>query len=839
MAKKKSNIDQQFSNKLNEIREEKALLEDIEKINKSISSDISTFLSTKKKIREVDNEINDLAHQLNELGKINGAQNTNEYKDLQKQLTNRQRIASSIKSSLTTQNLLLATSNTLLAKNNSFLESQSLTFKGILGYFNDADKSVRKLNLSLGVSGVFFDGIRTSIFNAASDVAKLGVSVSDLTNIYSAYVNETGRLVTLSESNLNAISEMAMGTTMGAEQAAMMAGQFEIIGKSANQTRDFYESLVNSSERFGINSSKVIKLVNDNFKKSQQYVFKGGVKGLGDMAKFAEKFKVDMTGTFSAIDKARGLEGAVDMAAQLQVIGGEFAKTDPFRLLFLARNDAEGFAKQMQSLTKNLTTFNKETGEFDIAAGNLDRLRLAAEATGMPLESLIEQAKRGATINMAEGMLGGIDKDNKDFITSIAQIQKGGKIVVTMPDGKVKDIRELTNEQITLLKAQETTLKERAKISQSFDEQLTNTINSLKATLLPTLQIFSRAVDFLAKNSWILYGAASLLAGVGMINWVAKFAGSVKELISLSKLGGATQSITNNLPGAGGGSATMNPKQISSVGDAASSSAKGMLAFGAAILMVGGAISISALAISKLVESFKGLTNEQAQAAMGTTIALMSGFAVTIGILALAAPLLGGAAIPLLAFGGAVALIGAGVGIAALGIGYLIKSFGGLIGSLGTLASPDILMGLTTLALTLPAIALGMTALGNPLALLGAYALVKTFTALSEVKGIDSLGSNFNNLSNAVARIDTDKLDKIKETANAISEMDSLSNNIFGKISDLFSDQVVEMKFADNKVDLQIDITNTIDGSQLGSKISRTVQLALENVKKEGSTRST
>lgn len=847
MAKKKGNIDKQVSDRLNEIREEKALLDDIEKINKSMSSDLSTFLSAKKKIREVDNEINDLAHQLNELGKISGAQNTDEYKNLEKQLLNRQKIAQSVKGTLSTQNLLYATGNSLLKKNNEILQSQNLTFKSILEHINDADDAVRKLNLSLGISEHSGSGIRDVFNRTASYANDLGLSVKDLAGAYQSYADETGRVVRLNDSNLKAISQIAKGTTMGAEQAGAMAGQFELIGKNAEQTRDFYENLVNSSEKFGINSSKVIKLVNDNFKKAQQYVFKGGVKALGDMAKFAEKFKVDMSGVFSAMDKARGLEGAVDMAAQLQVIGGEFAKTDPFQLLFQARNDAAGFAKTMQGLTKNLTTFNKETGEFDIAAGNLDRLRLAADATGQPLENLIEQAKRGAQINMAEGMLGQLTKDNREFVSSIAKIQKGGKIVISTPDGGIKDIRELTDSEISIMREANKSLEARAKESQNFNELITNTINSLKSLLLPIVKPLTNFITWMDTNrDWLKYvfGGMALLAGATwLIKAGANIALGAKDLLGAFKQGQGLMGLAGkggNLPGA---SNVMNPTQISSVGTAAGASAKGLLAFGAAILMVGGAISIASIGLAKLVESFNGLTGEQSLGALTAITLTLGGFVSIMYAMIPAITALGIAgtagSIGLLALGGSFLMIGTGIGIAAAGIGFLVKSMGGLIGSLSQLANPDMVSGLGALALSLPAIALGMTTLGNPLALLGAYALVKTFTALSEVKGIDTLGDNFEKLTTAIAKIDTEKLDKIKETANAISEMDSLSNNIFGALNNIFGEKEMTVKFADNqKVNLQVDITNTIDGNVLGSKISRQIQTSLENGKKEGSSRS-
>lgn len=725
-------------------------------------------------------------------------------------------------------------------------------FTDVLGFLNDFDKSVRTLNKDLGLSGPMAGLVRSNLTGAAGEAVRMGASFEELAGVQREFSNETGRMVLLSSKSLDNIVAMGKGTAMGVAEASKMAGQFELIGKNADQTKEFYQGVVDSSERFGINTTNVIKKINENFKKAQQYVFKGGVKGLKDMAQFAEKFKVDMTGVFSAMDKARGLEGAVDMAAQLQVIGGEFAKADPFQLLFQARNDAAGFAKTMQGLTANLATYNKQTGEFDIAAGNLDRLRLAAEATGQPIENLIEQAKRGSKIKMIEGMLGGLTKDEKEFVSSIAEVGKNGKFEIEVAPGVLKDVRSLTHDQISALQAQKKTLEERAKTSQAFDEQFKNTINQLKTSLLPILNSFSKFIDSIGSENMTnlikgLLGFAAIFKtaqfGLYVKGLIGASAGGIKNLfgggskdVTKGVSGGAKEFLKSQTVGKGGSSLSdmtspQQTKNVSNWGSSLSKAAPGMLAFGAALLMIGGAVYIASKGIASLAESFKGLNSDQLSALQHVLLGMgvvIIGLGVAVGI---AGEAMTAGAVGMLAFGGAVALIGVGIGVAAAGIGFLVKSFSGLATSLSSLASPDIIKGMVSLGMSLPLIALGMTGLGNPIALLGAYALVKTLQALSEVKGINTIGTEFSKLTSAVNTVDSDKLKQIKETAEAISQMNMVSS-LFGGLNNLFGDGMI-VRFADDeKVNLQVDITAEIDGERVANKISKYVPRTLEMSKK-------
>ena len=116
---------------------------------------------------------------------------------------------------------------------------------------------------------------------------------------------------------------------------------------------------------------------------------------------------------------------------------------------------------------------------------------------------------------------------------------------------------------------------------------------------------------------------------------------------------------------------------IKKLGDAVKDTWREMLAFGAAILMIGGGIAIAALGLSKLVESFQNLSGGQIAGALTALVIVGILFAGMLYILATASLTAVG---PMLALGLAFLLIGGGIALAAFGMSLLVGSFAELKG---------------------------------------------------------------------------------------------------------------------------------------------------------------
>lgn len=351
-------------------------------------------------------------------------------------------------------------------------------------------KSVRQTELSMGILSKQAEAFRGNIYKTSLLTNQLGIDAGELAKMQGTYSEGIGRSVQLTQQGLEAMAELAAGTTLGADGAAELATQMDNFNISVLGTKNIVEEMLNTASAMGINASKVTKTLQQSLKLAQRYHFKDGVKGLTRMAAAAAKMKLDLEGISGLADKVFRPEGAIEMAAQLQVMGGEFSKlADPFQLMFKARNDFEGFAKDIGKATKEFVQFNKETGEFDVTGLGLDRMREISNITGIAVDKLQEmgvQAKKTEAITSQMGI--GFDDEDRSLISSLAEFNKSnGQWEINAGDfkGAVKD---LTKQDIKRIKEEDKSLKERAKQAQTFDKKWTNIINTLKSTLLPFIE---------------------------------------------------------------------------------------------------------------------------------------------------------------------------------------------------------------------------------------------------------------------------------------------------------------------------------------------------------------
>ena len=362
------------------------------------------------------------------------------------------------------------------------------TLKGT-GIF-DIDKSLRITARSMNTLGDNFKGFSKNINTANKVTGMWGVGTEDLAKAQHAYSEEIGRSVMLNEEGLIAIGEMAAGTGLGADGAAQMASEMDKFNISVIGSKDIVEETVKLAAKMGVNSEKAIKTLQTNLRLSQRFHFKGGVKGLTTMSNEAARLRIDMEGITGLAEKVFRPEGAVEMAAQLAVMGGEFAKLGDFNtLMYKARNDFGGFAKDIAKATVEFVDFNAETGETVIKGGlAADRMREIAKITGIQVEKLQEMAGQQKRLQKFGSLIPPIitDKEDRDLIASLATMKDGeATIYLNNEDFKLKD---LTNFQLEQFKNEQQSLKDRAEATQTFDDVITNFVATLKTTLLPFVQ---------------------------------------------------------------------------------------------------------------------------------------------------------------------------------------------------------------------------------------------------------------------------------------------------------------------------------------------------------------
>ena len=718
-------------------------------------------------------------------------------------------------------------------------------------YLQDQDKIIKSTVLSLGMAGNKAVAMRDAFEASAGYVTRLGGTIAEIGTVMQGYADETGRARVMTADMVKDITAIGKGTGLGIEQATRLGAQFELMGFNTKTTMDYVQGVVDTSERMGVNTTKVLKTVNDNFKKLNTYTFQQGVKGFAEMAMYAEKFKIDISQALNAADVARSLEGVIDLAAQLQVMGGEFAKTDPFEMLFLARNDPAKFTEKIADMTKGLVTFRRMAdGTFEkfISPADRDRIAAVAKSMGMEASELTVIAERQAEIQkMRQQMAGlGLSKEQQKLVEGAALWDaKTGKFQVQLA-GTMESIGTLTRDQAESFASEQISLEERAKQAMTFNDTLKATVETLKAALLPILNAINVVLKPLAKVA----DAFSKLAGTGP-GGIAKAAGllvagamalkiaSLAMSMQMSKLIGGTK-VGSLLGGGGargvggvarGGIATGAPGSMFTKtgmvrkGAAGLQKAQGMKAMGrglgagGAMAGAGAGIMMAAKGLAELATAMKDLTPEQAKTLERIAITM----AVTFPLAAIGIALLGTTATAsapgLLALGAAVLMIGGAVGIAAAGIGFMAKGFAEMFEASKDAGDnmPKLVGGMTGLVAVLGAATLTIPsaiALSMLLKRMGKAApqLATVGVSLQKIKaGLSGSREDYEAIAEAIKTISGIRLKK----NNAISQMAEMLN------------KPLKVEFEKGKVNLVNDITLNLDGKRFMQK-SYNVDIALQ-----------
>jgi len=738
------------------------------------------------------------------------------------------KILSKSEKTLDTQKLLLKTVSSLgtaISKNAGIMKT----------FLMDADASIKNLNLEMGLSGDRSAMMRNNLEDSSMFAARMGIDMKGLTQMVSTYADETGRVRQFNQENLESMTLIAKGTSLGIEGAARMAGQYEMMGFNATDTAGEVQRIVDTTERMGVNTGKVLKAVNSNFKKLQKYSFRNGVKSMADMAIYAEKFKIDMNSVFEPMEKGRRLDSVIEMSAQLQVLGGKFASlADPMSMLFESRNDPEAYMKRINEMTQGMVTLNKTADGFDFALASpmaKDQLSQAAKALGMTTEELTKQAFRMREIQQTRSQMNskGFTKDEKDIIEGLAKFDKTtGRMFVEI-GGIATDVSNIGSDQLSGLKEQSASLKQRALDSQTFDDAMKNTIMELKSTLLPMLNGINSVLEFIRPivtniSEW--FGDLSktnkdILSGAGAIGAVLMMASPMIRILK-----GILPSIGGLIGGAGKGIARTATKGVGGLAKGASGAARGggMAALGkgagvgVAAVGMGTGIMIAAKGVAALADSMSKLSVEQLESFERVAL----GLAIAVPLMA-AGMLIFGKAAEVSAIGiGILTLavlgIGAGIGIAAAGIGYMGEGLAMLSGA-----------DLSGIGGDLAAIGAATLLFANPITMLGVAGMAASVMAIaSSSNGMKIVGDAFTSIG-AVMSGSVGQLADVKNTIQSIASTDVSSNSGIGQLVNMLS-KPLKVQFSEQEVALVANIDVNVGDSSFYTNIAKKVPAQLVHV---------
>jgi hypothetical protein len=403
----------------------------------------------------------------------------------------------------------------------------------------EMDKSIRMASKEMGLLSKASDSFRKNITSTSMDTIGFGVGIKELAELQSGYAEAVGRNVMMNEGALKNVAAMAKATNLGIEGAAQMTAEFDAQGLSAEKTAAFVQGTLDSSSKMGLNSAKVMKNISGNIKMLNRYRFKDGAKGLAKMAETVTKLGVDMNFVSGMADRLFDLEPAIEMSAQLQVMGGAWADlADPFKLMYMARNDTNALTESVANAAKESMSFAKD-GSIETTAEAMHKLRIVAQQTGLEYDDLMEAGKKAFKMGQIKTKVFGVDDETKEFIANTAEFANG-KATITI-DGQPKLLSMLTKADKDRLKEmvnEKKTMEERAKAALSFDEKITNLINMVKISMMPIVEgissVLGPLVDDLMGEKGKTFRDELVQLGKDIGGFVAEAASWIKGVANLA-----------------------------------------------------------------------------------------------------------------------------------------------------------------------------------------------------------------------------------------------------------------------------------------------------------------
>jgi hypothetical protein len=532
-------------------------LKELGELQKNIVHIESKLSKLKKEQNDYEDEIRKNGEKIRDLKRAGYSSTSDEVKELKKQNEEVRKLIAAKKQSVAITQVELGyiqKQTEELTKQVKSVNTLGLGFKSIVGALGqtpgliqkgfgmlkgtgifEMDKEIRNAVRSMAGGKGTYNMMYNSITKAAESTTMWGVGVKDLAIMQRGYSEAIGKSVMLTEDGYKAMAGLAEGTGLGKEFAVEMAGAMDKFNISAERTSKIVEDTMNIAARMGVNGAAAIKSLQKNLALAQRFSFKGGIAALSKLSTEANKLKLDMEGIAGMAEKVFRPEGAIEMAAELTTMGGKFAALgDPMQLMFKARNDFEGFSKDIGKATAEFVQMDKKTGEFNVTNGlAADRMREISKITGMAVEKLQEMASAEAKIQEVRKSAGGrFNKEDMEFIETVAQFNKDeGGFVITL-DGQPRLLKDLQASDIERAKAEQKTLEERAKEARTFDEVLSDLILQFKQFLLPFAKKLKEGFgdklqkisDEWSKNGFyttlkdFAKGAADLAVGLG--KWI-------------------------------------------------------------------------------------------------------------------------------------------------------------------------------------------------------------------------------------------------------------------------------------------------------------------------------
>ena len=389
---------------------------------------------------------------------------------------------------------LINNMKTLNAENLDFIKNTSKQYS----LAESLAQSYKQTSVNIGLTTKNQQDFGRVFIKSVADVQMFGGNMQDVQSAYSNFADESGRIRILSPDEITNIIALEKGTNLVGDSAAELMEKFDLMGVSSKDAMESINQIFVDSQKIGLNASKVVKTLSENFTTMQKYSFNNGVKGMTEMAKLSVKMRTNISDMLAMADKFYDPESAIETASNLQMLGGDIAAAfgDPIEMMYLARNEPEKLATKLQSITENMMTFNDVTGQYEFPPEVRMQLKAAGEQLGINTDQMIEMARQTSKIkdikmNVSSNIT---DDDMREQISSMAKM-KDGKWVIDTKDGELaidseKLTKDLVSELVKVPKTQEEAIITTAKEALTTNQYLETISKSRDTAFLSEANIY-------------------------------------------------------------------------------------------------------------------------------------------------------------------------------------------------------------------------------------------------------------------------------------------------------------------------------------------------------------
>lgn len=574
--------------------------------------------------------------------------------------------------------------------------------------------------------------ISNSFSRAAVASFEAGEGISGMSEAFKAYGLNAAKGLSISKMLFSGL-ERFIESTIAAVSAADSAGAsfVQATGASRDFARAAFETR-NSLGLMGISGAEAVGVMGDLYSNFSEFseLSRGSQQDFTVLSAQIEKLGGDAAGMAQTFTKVAGMSlaetktamrevaGAADalgiplsqVSADLVGMGELFAKMgsgamDVFLELQAAAKATGLSVQSLYNIVGQYDTFeasSQAAGRLNmVLGGNLLDTYSLLNATEEERIELLQRAMEQSSLTFDE-----MDRFQRLEVSAALGIslEEAAQLFGTTSGEVRKTAAELMHAGMT---AEE--LEQRTRDASTAMDKFTVLMGNLAIAVGPIVEKINGIVDGLIKLTegmgstgaafTILIGGMvavkSALGGFKLIGRGLDFLGSkikstVRNVVgSVAEASEEAEEIAENSGDAVGGFFERMGPGIESFGKAIRTAAPGLLAFGAAMLLVGGGVALAAYGMSLLVSSFAELEGDQITGATIAVVAFTAGI-VGLGIamissagpIAAAIGVIGAAgtagAVGLLALGAAMFMVGGAVWIAARGLAALVSEFHGL-----------------------------------------------------------------------------------------------------------------------------------------------------------------